>query len=514
MFSLLYREDGVPQRHTLEPGETIVGRSAGCGLSLDDPSVSRRHARLVVRDDRLYVGDYGSRNGTYVNQDPVTDDVEVEDGAVIMFGTVPVEVEQSAEDHLSLSDDRSVIDSPHTVSIPLAQTGRLSADRSSDHIDGRRLLAMVSEISRTLIRPQPLFSVLTRVVELAFGAVPAERGFLMLADPGTATLVPRVALNRDGSHPQKATVSRTVLSRVISDRVALLASDAQVDTRLQSAESIHAGNVRSFMCAPLWNQNEVIGAFYVDNPYTNEFAPADLEVFTALADYASTAIDQARLSARVLEETRRRERLQRYHSPAVVDRIIQGGDESTLSLIAQERDVTIVFADIVGFTPMAETMMPVEVTRILNRYLTRMSDVIFEYEGTLDKFIGDAILTVFGAPLDQPDHALRAVRAARAMREALNALNKEHPEHPLEIRVGVNSGPVTAGDVGSPRRREYTVLGDTVNTCARLQSSVCKPGQIVVSRATYDRVRDDVEASPLGSFKVKGRQKPVEVFAV
>lgn len=158
--------------------------------------------------------------------------------------------------------------------------------------------------------------------------------------------------------------------------------------------------------------------------------------------------------------------------------------------------------------------MPVEVTRILNRYLTRMSDVIFEYEGTLDKFIGDAILTVFGAPLDQPDHALRGVRAARAMREALKTLNQEHPEHPLEIRVGVNSGPVTAGDVGSPRRREYTVLGDTVNTCARLQSSVCKPGQIVMSRATYDRVRDDVEASPLGSFKVKERQKPVEVFAV
>lgn len=514
MFTLLYREDGVPHRHALEPGETIVGRSAACGLALDDASVSRRHAKVVVRGDRCYVGDYGSRNGTYVNQEPVTDDVEVHDGAVITFGTVPVEVEQSAEDALMLSDDRNLIVSPHTVSIPLAETGRFSSGRSTGDIDGRRLLAMVSEISRTLVRPQPLITVLNRVVELAFGAVPAERGFLMLADPGTGALVPRVALNRDGSHPQKAQVSRTVLSRVIAERVALLAADAQVDTRLKSAESIYAGNVRSFMCAPLWNQNEVIGAFYVDNPYTNEFTAEDLEVFTALTDYAATAIDQARLSARVLEETRRRERLQRYHSPAVVDRIIQGGEDSALSLIAQERDVTIVFTDIVGFTPMAETMVPVEVTRILNRYLTRMSDVIFEYEGTLDKFIGDAILTVFGAPLDQPDHALRAVRAARAMREALKALNEEHPEHPIEIKVAVNSGPVTAGDVGSPRRRDYTVLGDTVNTCARLQSSVCKPGQIVVSRATYDRVRDDVEASPLGSFKVKGRQKPVEVFAV
>ena len=122
------------------------------------------------------------------------------------------------------------------------------------------------------------------------------------------------------------------------------------------------------------------------------------------------------------------------------------------------------------------------------------------------------IRTGFGAPLDQPDYALRGVRAARAMREALKTLNQEHPEHPLKIRVWANSVPWPLAMSVPQKTARYTVLGDTVNTCARLQSSVCKPGQIVVSRATYDRVRDEVEASPLGSFKVKGRQKPVEVF--
>ena len=514
MFTLLYRERGVAQRHALAQGETTVGRSPACGLAIDDASVSRRHARLVVRGDQCYVADFGSLNGTYVNDDPITDDTEVVDGSVITFGTVAAEVERSDEEHMSLSDDRGMIESPTTLCFAADDGTRPAIDGVRGVIDGRRLLAIVSEISRSLVRPQPLFTLLTRVVELAFGAVPAERGFLMLADSGTSTLVPRVALNRDGTHPQKATVSRTILRRVISDRVAILASDVQIDPRLQGIDSVHLGDVRSFMCAPLWNQNEVIGAFYVDNPQTNEFTAADLEVFTALSDYAATAIDQARLAARVLEETRRRERLQRYHSPAVVDRILQGGDDAALSLVAQERDVTIVFADIVGFTPMSETMIPVEVTRILNRYLTRMSDVIFAHEGTLDKYIGDAILTVFGAPLDQPDHPERAVRAALAMRDALKQLNREHPERPLDARIAVNSGLVTAGDIGSPKRREYTVLGDTVNTCARLQTSVCQPGQIVISRATRDRIGDSIKASPLGRFKVKGRMQEVEVFEV
>ena len=140
---------------------------------------------------------------------------------------------------------------------------------------------------------------------------------------------------------------------------------------------------------------------YVDSPRRGAFTAGDLDTFTALTNAAAIAIEQARLSAQLLEETKRRERLQRYHSPAVVSRIIHGRGEDS-GPMAQERDVTVMFCDLVGFTTLCEQMTPVEAAKLLNTFLTRMTDVVFEHEGTLDKFLGDALLAVFGAPFEQP----------------------------------------------------------------------------------------------------------------
>jgi adenylate cyclase len=158
-------------------------------------------------------------------------------------------------------------------------------------------------------------------------------------------------------------------------------------------------------------------------------------------------------------------------------------------------------------------MGPTEVALVLNRFFTKMAEVIFEAEGTLDKFMGDAILAVFSAPLDQPDHALRAVRVARGMRTALQQLN-EQSDRPLEVRIAINTGLATAGDIGSPKRREYTVLGDVVNTCARMQANVCQPGQIVASRATVNELAGEVETRLIGPFQLRGRQAAVDVYEV
>jgi adenylate cyclase len=178
------------------------------------------------------------------------------------------------------------------------------------------------------------------------------------------------------------------------------------------------------------------------------------------------------------------------------------------------RDVTIMFTDIVGFTTMSELMEPSEVAATLNEFFRAMTDVIFDHQGTLDKFIGDAILAVFGAPFEQDDHALNAVHAAIAMRQALADLNSRRPDRPLNMRIAIHSGRALAGDIGSPKRREFTVLGDTVNTTSRLESSVAKPGQIVISKDTYDRLGGTIRATPLGPVTLRGRQSAIDVFAV
>jgi adenylate cyclase len=511
MFSLTYVDAHGPRRHTLKEGETLVGRSAGCDVVIDDGSVSRRQAKIIVEGPRCRLIDLNSTNYTTVNGTLVTE-TELKDGDAILFGSVPVQFLASEEERVALTEDHEIIESSGTVYRSLKAENAPKTQMVT--VDGRRLLSMMSDISRTLVRPQPLVSVFNKVVDIAFDAIAAERAFLVLRDQSTAEMVPRVARNRDGSPPANTTLSRTVLTRVMTERIAILARDVRLDPALAGAASIHTGNIRSFLCAPLWSQEEVIGAFYLDNPHSHEFTEPDLDLFVALSDYAAVAIEQARLAARIQEELRHRERLQRYHSPAVVDRILADEGDAASVLAAQERDVSVLFCDLVGFTTMSERMGPTSVARILNRYFEKMADAVFEHQGTLDKFIGDAVMAVFGAPMEQSDHAIRAVRAAVAMRQKLAQLNHENPTEPLDVRIAVNSGIATAGDIGSLKRREYTVLGDVVNTCARIQSYACAPGQIVITSATSARLDGAIPTRSLGSQKLRGREALVEIFEV
>jgi adenylate cyclase len=160
-------------------------------------------------------------------------------------------------------------------------------------------------------------------------------------------------------------------------------------------------------------------------------------------------------------------------------------------------------------------MPPFAIGLVLNDYLSRMTDTIFKYEGTLDKYIGDAIMAVWGAPLDMADHEARSIRAALEMIERLEEFNSERKEGPtLRIRIGINSGKAVAGEIGSINKKEYTVLGDTVNTASRLESSVAKPMTVVIGENTYNATKDLFEMKSLGKATLKGKEKEVAVYQV
>jgi PAS domain S-box-containing protein len=201
---------------------------------------------------------------------------------------------------------------------------------------------------------------------------------------------------------------------------------------------------------------------------------------------------------------------ERMVSPAVIEQL----DPNSLQLGGKRVDITTLFADIRGFTTYSENMPPEKLVSVLNRYLAAMAEAVLEQEGTIDKFMGDAIMAWFNAPVPQPDHTLRAVKTALAIRESVEKLYKELPKDShLAFGVGIHYGDAVLGLIGTEKRLEYTAISDSVNTAKRIQENSAK-NQILISKDAYERVKKQVNAKPHTEMSVKGKTKPLEVFEV
>jgi adenylate cyclase len=200
----------------------------------------------------------------------------------------------------------------------------------------------------------------------------------------------------------------------------------------------------------------------------------------------------------------------RYLAPPVAEQLLHAPD--AMQLGGARKDVTILFADVRGFTGFSEKRQPEEVVAMLNRYLTLATSEIFAQLGTLDKFLGDGVMAIFGAPLALPDHALSALRAAVSMRSHIDDLRRDTGVR-VGFGIGLNSGSAIVGNIGSERFMNYTVIGDVVNVSARLQAEA-RAGEILISEATLELVRDHVHVEELGSIYVKGRAVPITTYKV
>jgi adenylate cyclase len=204
----------------------------------------------------------------------------------------------------------------------------------------------------------------------------------------------------------------------------------------------------------------------------------------------------------------------KYTSKAVVDDILTKAEKDNIDLQGEERNVTLLFADIRGFTAMSEKMTAHEVVSMLNKYLGEMTESVFSFEGTLDKYIGDCIMAIFNAPLEQPDHAMQAIRASMDMQERIKQIQSKDKDVPrVDVGIGLNTGPAVIGNIGSQKRVDYTAIGDTVNTASRMCSLAGK-GELIITENTYKLVKDKIKAKKLDPVKVKGKEKPLQVYLV
>ncbi|HWS71927.1 MAG TPA: adenylate/guanylate cyclase domain-containing protein, partial [Thermoanaerobaculia bacterium] len=385
-----------------------------------------------------------------------------------------------------------------------------------ESVTREKIFQVLVQVARALLQSDDLNTLLNTVMDMIFRYLPVERGLIILFDEA-GNPVPKLTKFIEGADQQDIPISRTILKMVAEQQVALMTSNALEDARLLGGKSIAIHGIRSAMCVPLWNRQRVIGAVQVDSPiHIGRFTEEDLDLLTALANFAAVAIERAQLAEKIEHERKIRSKMERYHSPAVIDEIVRGV-VSTSETEIRLAEVSILFADISGFTTISETKKPEEVSEFLSHFFSCAVESIFAYGGTLDKFIGDAVMAFFGAPIPQDDHADRAVLAGLMMLRLVDEWNREREQGglpPVRIRVGINSGPAVVGNVGTEKRVDYTVLGSAVNIASRLESGVAKPGQLVISQNTLDRVMGSFEMNPLGEFALKGLQQKMPVYQV
>jgi adenylate cyclase len=356
-------------------------------------------------------------------------------------------------------------------------------------------------------------------MDLIFMVIDADYGFLILrGDKGKDDLTPVVVKVKDEHVKEKGELkaSRTIVNKVIQDKVSLLTSNAMMDSRLDHGKSLFLQQIRSAMCVPLWKKDNIIGVIQLGSiRIDNHFDQDDLQLLQTISSQMAMVIEQASLNEQIREEERMRERLERFHSPQLIEMILKGGQE-TKDNIMESKDLTatILFADITGFSHLSEKMPPREINMILNRFFSRMTDVIFEFGGTLDKYIGDALMAVFGAPMEKEGDEERAISAALKMRRELSLMmDTTAREKRFDMRIGINTGRVVAGNMGSPRRMDYTVIGDPVNVAQRLES-IASPNQILIGQDTYNAVKGKFKIEKVGERRVKGKTKEIIAYEV
>jgi adenylate cyclase len=519
-----------------------IGRADDNSVVLDDPRASRYHAHIVSRDNAFVIIDgritgssiQRSSNKVRINGTP-SDEHVLKDGEQITIGgsVLIFESPQAASlprfgyDDARLGHTQVAIKTEELLQTRLPHKGEGGAAAATQtEIEALRrkadILALFYEMSRTLGSVFDLELIFEKATDIIFRVTPADRVVALLrderagGDDGLRPVAMRLRDEKLAATARSLTIGRTITRKVMQERVALLSQDAAADEQFANVNSILAQGVRSTMCAPLIAESGVHGALYADRlDEITHFTRDDLELLCAITAQTAVAVENVRSHERLAREEVARANYSRFMPEYVVRQMLEHPESFKLGGVNQT--ITVLFSDVRGFTRLAEHAPPEQVVQLLNQYFSAMSDIIFAHNGTLDKYIGDALMALFGAPTTTPDDAANAVTVAVGMQRRMQKLNEEFiaaglPE--INIGVGLHTGVATIGYIGSERRTEYTAIGDTVNLASRLESNA-KGGQILLSEAA-------LKALPPGHFPVrqhaaltvKNRAQPVQVYEV
>ena len=501
-----------------------LGRAGDHGLVLPDEGVSKNHARIELRGERHFLLDQESLNGTYVSRRRVREHRlrhrdELRIGSTRLLYIDP---RQAREEAIGLSISLEEGESGLTIADPeTTAVFRLPESDEPDEL-GRFMqefekLHMAFRVGGELTGILDEREVSHKVLEELFQILPADRGAVFLAGAQGSNLrqVYAMDVEKGARADLRLELCRAVVRAAAARKIGLLVADLGADPRFEAeADGLHPP-VRSALAVPLVRRGQLLGVLTLDNVHRpHAFSSEDMDLVMGVGMHMAAALENLRLYQDVEGERRARERVSRYLSPNLVERVVQG--DGGIHLGGEKADITVLFADLRGFTPLAETMPPDEVVVMLNEFFELAVDLIFKFGGTLDKFIGDAVMAFWGVPVRRVIDPHLTVLTALKMQAELHCLNdrrRKLGKAPLGLGVGIHTGAAVAGNIGTAQRMDYTVIGDSVNLASRIQD-LAPPGQVVISAATRERMGELLVVTPLGGVEIRGRKDQVELFQV
>lgn len=519
--------DGLETDFVLDATNS-VGRHPKNNIRLNDREISKEHAIIERRNDEWWLKDLNSSNGCFVNARRIRES-KLADGDELLLGSMRLvfQFERprrsgepagiSAKDLVTILPQDPANSTHIHAKIDEEDGDFLPAGEVADLEVLRRdyeKLRMSHELARIGLTTN-VSELLEKTMEVIFSMFPADNAVVMLVDEDTNTLVPHTVKQRAGKK-QEILLSSTIVNSSLQERASILASDAFLDPRFSGSQSIIAQGIRAAMCVPMIAHDKVLGIMHLDSrERVGAFTEKDLQILKAIATQTAVAIQNARLVRQIEEEARTRGQLQRFLPPHVVEEMVNGKGRA-IQKGGRELDASVVFCDIRGFTSLSESSSAQEVVDLLNEYFERLVEVVFKRHGVLDKFIGDALMASWGTIGDEDvyDSTFNCVAAAIEFRDQIRDLNREREsvgQSAIMMGVGVNTGALVAGYMGSRRRLEFTVIGDTVNTASRV-CGIADGDQVLISDATFRYVADRIEARYLGTRQVKGKEQEIGVY--
>ena len=374
-------------------------------------------------------------------------------------------------------------------------------------LDRYKEINLLYNISAKLTACLVLNEVAELVLEEARKLIQATSASAMLLNEETGKLEVIAALGQEYQPKINLLPGEGIAGNILQTGIAEIVNDVESDPRFVSGYK----KVKSLICAPLKTKNAVIGVLNISSEEPVNYTAQDLKLFTAVASQAASAIENALLHENKLREARIKSNLERYVPAQVVEALLD--TRGDVSLVTAKKNISILFSDIRNFTTKCEELAPEAIVEYLNEYFTHMVDVIFTHGGTVNKFVGDMIVAMFGAPSTLIDSEKRAIETAIEMQKRIKTIPVAWIRNNFITGIGISSGEVVVGNVGSPQHMDYTAIGDKVNTASRLQS-IAKGEQILVSESIYEATKDTFEFKEVGIVRLKGKKEAVKVFEV